>query len=225
MKLISSMATRLLLSELTTVYARESGQQVEVESVGGVDAAKRVRAGEALDGVVLASDVIDALIAEGKALAGSRVDLVRSDVAIAVAAGAPHPDVGSEQALKAAVLAAKSISYSTGPSGTALIKLFQRWGIHAEIESRLVQASPGIPVGSLVANGQAELGFQQLSELIHVKGIDLIGPMPAGTEIVTIFSGAVCTASQQPEAVRQALGFMASPATADAKQRQGMAAP
>lgn len=218
------MATRLLLSELTAAYTRECGVVVEVESVGGVDAAKRVRAGEALDGVVLASDVIDALMAEGKALPGSRVDLVRSDVAIAVAAGAPHPDVSTEAALKAAVLAAKSISYSTGPSGTALIKLFQRWGIHAEIESRLVQASPGIPVGSLVANGQAELGFQQLSELIHVKGIDLIGPMPAGTEIVTIFSGAVCASCPQPDAVRQVLAFMASPATADAKQRQGMAA-
>ncbi|MEJ6023668.1 substrate-binding domain-containing protein [Ramlibacter sp. PS4R-6] len=217
---ISSMATRQLLGELAAMYGKLSGVESRIESVGGVDAAKRVQADEPFDVVVLASDAIDKLQQAGK-LAGSRVDLVRSGVGIAVKAGSPQPDVSSEAALKRAVLAAPTIGYSTGPSGTALLKLFERWGL-ADIQSKLVQASPGIPVGSLVADGKAALGFQQLSELIHQPGIELLGAMPAGAEINTVFSGAVCATSTQPAAARELLLFMASPPTADAKRRQGM---
>jgi molybdate transport system substrate-binding protein len=219
---ISSMATRQVLAELSEAWQARSGQSVQIESVGGVDAAKRVAAGEAFDVVVLASDAIDKLIASGHVLAGSRVDLVDSGVAIAVKAGAPHPDIRSEEALKRAVLAAPTVGYSTGPSGVALVKLFERWGIAQELQGRLVQATPGIPVGSLVARGEVALGFQQLSELIHLDGIDVIGPMPAAVEITTTFSGAVCTASTQPDAVRAMLAFMASPEAEAAKRRNGM---
>jgi molybdate transport system substrate-binding protein len=219
---ISSMATRQVLAELSEAWQARSGQSVQIESVGGVDAAKRVAAGEAFDVVVLASDAIDKLIAGGHVLAGSRVDLVDSGVAIAVKAGAPHPDIRSEEALKRAVLAAPTVGYSTGPSGVALVKLFERWGIAQELQGRLVQATPGIPVGSLVARGEVALGFQQLSELIHLDGIDVIGPMPAAVEITTTFSGAVCTASTQPDAVRAMLAFMASPEAEAAKRRNGM---
>jgi molybdate transport system substrate-binding protein len=219
---ISSMATRQVLAELSQAWQARSGQSVQIESVGGVDAAKRVAAGEAFDVVVLASDAIDKLIAGGHVLAGSRVDLVDSGVAIAVKAGAPHPDIRSEEALKRAVLAAPTVGYSTGPSGVALVKLFERWGIAQELQGRLVQATPGIPVGSLVARGEVALGFQQLSELIHLDGIDVIGPMPAAVEITTTFSGAVCTASTQPDAVRAMLAFMASPEAEAAKRRNGM---
>jgi molybdate transport system substrate-binding protein len=219
---ISSMATRQVLAELSEAWQARSGQSVQIESVGGVDAAKRVAAGEAFDVVVLASDAIDKLIAGGHVLAGSRVDLVDSGVAIAVKAGAPHPDIRSEEALKRAVLAAPTVGYSTGPSGVALVKLFERWGIAQELQGRLVQATPGIPVGSLVARGEVALGFQQLSELIHLDGIDVIGPMPAAVQITTTFSGAVCTASTQPDAVRAMLAFMASPEAEAAKRRNGM---
>jgi molybdate transport system substrate-binding protein len=219
---ISSMATRQLLGELGAMYQKLSGVETRMESVGGVDAAKRVQAGEAFDVVVLASDAIEKLEQAGRVAAGSRVDLVRSGVSVAVKAGAARPDVASEEALKRAVLSAATIGYSTGPSGTALLKLFERWGIAGEVKNHLVQASPGIPVGSLVAEGKATLGFQQLSELIHQDGIEIVGPMPPGTEINTIFSGAVCTAAAQPNAARELLFFMASPATADAKRRQGM---
>jgi molybdate transport system substrate-binding protein len=219
---ISSMATRQVLAELSEAWQARSGQSVQIESVGGVDAAKRVAAGEAFDVVVLAADAIDKLIAGGHVLAGSRVDLVDSGVAIAVKAGAPHPDIRSEEALKRAVLAAPTVGYSTGPSGVALVKLFERWGIAQELQGRLVQATPGIPVGSLVARGEVALGFQQLSELIHLDGIDVIGPMPAAVQITTTFSGAVCTASTQPDAVRAMLAFMASPEAEAAKRRNGM---
>ncbi|MFZ5566153.1 MAG: substrate-binding domain-containing protein [Pseudomonadota bacterium] len=219
---ISSMATRLVLAELAEAYQRASGQRLRIESVGGVDAAKRVAAGEAFDVVILASDAINKLIASGHVLAGSRVDLVHSGVAVAVRAGAAQPDISSEDAVRAAVQAARSVSYSTGPSGVALARLFERWGLAEELKARLVTPPPGIPVGSLVAKGEVALGFQQLSELINLEGITVLGPLPPAIQITTTFSAGICTASRQPEAVRALLDYLRSPATAEAKRRQGM---
>lgn len=222
LKIISSMATKQVLAELVALYQQDHAVDIALESVGGVDAAKRVQAGEAFDLVMLAQDAIDKLIAGGAVVAGSRVDIVRSGVAVAVRAGAPKPDIGSEEALKAAVLAAPSISYSTGPSGVQLVKLFERWGIAEELKSRTVQAPPGVPVGSLVAKGEAALGFQQLAELIHLQGITLLGPLPPAVQITTVFSGGVAATAGQPDAARALLAFFAAPAAAEAKQRQGM---
>ena len=216
------MATRQLLADLIHIYHQQAGVEVEFESVGGVDAAKRVQAGEAFDVVALASDAIDRLVAAGSVVAGSRTDLVRSVVSVAVRAGALRPDISSEAALRAAVLSARSVGYSTGPSGVALAAMFERWGIAEEIRPRIVLASPGIPVGRLVAEGEVELGFQQYSELMHLPGIDILGAMPAGCEIVTTFSAALCAASSRPDAVRALLAFLSSPAAADAKRRNGM---
>jgi molybdate transport system substrate-binding protein len=221
-RIISSMATRQLLADLVARFAETSPQRVSVESVGGVDAAKRVNAGGIFDGVVLAANAIDDLIAAGKVVAGSRVDLVQSGVAIAVRAGAPRPDVASEDAVKRAVLAARSISYSTGPSGVQLAKLFERWGIADTIKSRIVQAPPGVPVGALVARGEVELGFQQLSEMMNLGGIDVLGPLPSAIQIITTFAGGIAQTSTQPEAVRALFAFMASPAVAAIKRQNGM---
>ena len=220
-KVISSMATKQLLAELFTRYQKSAGCDISLESVGGVDAAKRVQAGEAFDAVILASNVIDQLIAEGK-ITGKRVDLVKSGVAVVVKAGAARPDISTEEALKQAVRLAKSVGYSTGPSGTHLAGLFARWGIAEEIKSRFIQASPGVPVGSLVAKGEMELGFQQLSELIHLKGVDILGPLPPSAQIITTFSGGVAAASAQPDTVRALLDFLASPQAAAEKRANGM---
>lgn len=222
LKIISSMATKQVLAELIAQYRQDHALDIELESVGGVDAAKRVQAGEAFDLVVLAQDAIDKLVAAGRVLPGSRVDIVRSGVAVAVQAGAARPDIGTEDALKASVLAARTLSYSTGPSGVQLLKLFERWGIAETLQDRIVQAPPGIPVGSLVAKGEAEIGFQQLAELIHLPGIDLLGPLPDAVQITTVFSGGVASSAQQPDAARALLAFLASAAAAPAKQRQGM---
>jgi len=223
---ISSMATRQVLAELAETYRQWVNAEVNVkvvfESVGGVDAAKRVQAGEHFDLVVLAADAIDKLTIDGHIVAGSKIDLTRSRVAIAVRTGAPQPDIGSEDALRLAVLEARTIGYSTGPSGTDLGKLFARWGITDRVQSRMVQTPSGVPVGQLVASGEVELGFQQQSELVHLPGIDLLGTMPPGCEIVTTFSAGLCVASTQPEAVHRLLAFMHSPATAEIKRRQGM---
>lgn len=216
------MATRQVLAELLAAYEQQTGQRAVIEAVGGVDAARRVQAGEAFDVVVLASDAIDKLIAAGAIDAASKTDWVRSGVAVAVRTGAALPDIGSEEAVRSAVLAARSISHSTGPSGVALAKLFERWGIADEVAGRMVQAPPGVPVGSLVARGDVELGFQQLSELLNVEGITIVGPLPPAIQITTIFSAGVGITSQRPEAAKALLDFLASPAAAEAKQRQGM---
>lgn len=219
---ISSMATRQVLADLAAAFEQRSGRQVTIESVGGVDAARRVQAGEPFDVVVLASDAIDKLLAAGHVVAGSKVDLVRSGVAVAVRAGAAHPDIGSEDAVRNAVLAARSVGYSTGPSGVQLAGLFERWGIAEAIRERIVVAPPGVPVGTLVARGEVELGFQQLSELMHLPGIDVLGALPPPIRIVTTFSAGLCTRSTQPDAVREMLDFMTSAQAADAKRRHGM---
>lgn len=219
---ISSMATRQLLTELTRAYAKSSGQLVHIESVGGVDAAKRVQAGEVFDLVVLASDAMAKLIAAGHLSAKSLTPLVLSGVAVAVPAGSSTLDISSEETVRQAVLAAPTLAYSTGPSGVALAKLFERWGITELIQARLVTAPPGVPVGSLVAKGEVALGFQQLSELIHVPGITLLGPLPDAIQITTTFSAAMTSACKRPAEVQAFLDFMASSEVAALKQKQGM---
>ena len=223
LKGISSMATRQVLTELAQAWQAQGGQAVQIESVGGVDAAQRVQAGqEAFDLVFLASNAIDKLQAAGRVIEGSKVDLVLSSTAVAVPAGVALPDIASEEAVRAAVLAAPSIGFSTGPSGVALQKLFERWGIAEEIKPRLVQARPGVPVGSMVASGEAALGFQQLSELIHVEGIQIVGNLPAAIAIDTVFSAGVVTGSTHADVAQRLLAFMAAPEAAEAKRRQGM---
>jgi len=223
---ISSMATRALLAELTAAYTRRTGVAVDIEAVGGVDAARRVQAGETFDLVILAADAIDRLLAGGQLAAGSRVDLVRSPVAVAVRAGAPQPDIGSEAALRDAVLAARSLSFSTGPSGSFLARLFERWGIADTLRPRLVQAPPGVPVGALVARGEAELGFQQLSELLPLSGITIVGPLPPEVACITTFAAALSPrAAADPlrlQAVHTLLAFMNSDAAVEPKRRHGM---
>jgi molybdate transport system substrate-binding protein len=222
LKVISSMATRELLAALAAQYQRNSGQAVVTEAGGGVDVAKRIAAGEAMDVAVLASSAIDKLVAEGRVLA--RVDLVQSGVAVAVRAGAAAPALDTEEAVKAAVLAAGSLSYSTGPSGVYLEKLFARWGILEQIRGRIMVPPPGVPVGSLVASGQVELGFQQLSELMNLAGIRVLGPLPDSIQALTVFSGGVCASSAAPAAARALLQYMASAEVAATKVQFGMVA-
>ena len=224
-RILSSMATKGVLEELASAFERATGVKVIPESIGGVDVNKRVKSGEAVDLVVLAANAIDTLINEGHLVAGSRVDLVTSGVAIAVRAGAPRPAIGSEATVKAAVLAAKTVGYSTGPSGVYLVKLFERWGILEQIKARIVLAPPGIPVGGLVARGEAELGFQQMSELIHLPGIEVIGVMPPAIQTITTFSAGIAVASKtDAAALRTFLDYARSPAAADAIRGNGMEA-
>jgi molybdate transport system substrate-binding protein len=216
------MATRNVLAELAGDYERTSGQRVVIESVGGVAAAQRIQDGERFDIVVLADDAIDRLAAAGRVQPGSRVALARSGIALAVTAGAPRPEIGDEASVRDAILAARSIGYSTGPSGSHLTRLFERWGIAETVATRMVQAAPGVPVGTLVARGDVELGFQQLSEFMHLPGIDVIGSLPPDIQIITVFSAAICTASRQKEAAKALLSYLASPQAGSVKLDHGM---
>jgi molybdate transport system substrate-binding protein len=218
--MLSSMAAREVLKELAGRHTRAGGPPVDAQAAGGVDVATRVRAGEPVDVVVLASKVIDELIAEGR-LAGPRVDIVRSGIGAAVRAGATAPAVRDEDEVRAAVMAARTLSFSTGPSGNHLQKLFERWGVMDTLRERIVVPPPGVPVASLVADGRVELGFQQLSELLNVPGVQVLGPLPPPVQTVTVFAGAV-RPSGRVEAARALLQFLAAPEHDALKRQHGM---
>lgn len=221
--LISSMATKALLADMVAAFAQQAPDiSVTVTSVGGVDAARRVQSGEVFDIVALASDAIDKLATGGFVEPGSRVDLVRSEVAVAVPAAAPVPDISSEAAVKAAVLAAPTLGYSTGPSGVQLAGLFERWGITQQIAPRIVTPPPGTAVASLIAKGEVSLGFQQRSEMMGVPGITVIGGLPEAVQIVTTFSAARAALSPHPAAVQAFLRFAASTDAGGLKRAHGM---
>ena len=219
------MATKSVLLSLASRYAAASGQDVQVTAIGGVDALKRMQSGEQTDIVVLASKAIEQLVSESRVLAGSRVDLVKSGVYVAIPDGASRPDISSEAALKALVVGAVSVGFSTGPSGVYLERLFSDWGITEQVRERLIQAPPGVPVASLIAQGKIAVGFQQLSELQGVPGVHILGPLPPAIQLITTFSGAVASSSRQTERAHAVLQFIASPETAATKSEYGMQAP
>lgn len=220
-KILTSMATREALEALAAVYPDAATRPIEIENVGGVKAAERVRGGEVLDIIVLAANVIDGLIADGKVRPG-RVDFASSSVTVCVPKGAARPDISTPEAFKQAVLASKSFVYSTGPSGMYLEQLFKDWGILDTIKPKVVIAPPGVAVGGLVAEGKGDLGVQQMSELIHVKGIDIIGGLPPAIQKITMFSAGIPVASTNPEGAKAVLGYMTAPGAATITRQNGM---
>jgi molybdate transport system substrate-binding protein len=219
---ISSMATRQLVVELLAGYRAKTGRAVSVEAVGGVDALKRVRAGEHFDLVILADDIIEKLGAEGHVV-GSRAAFVRSPMAMAVQAGAPKPDIGNEEAARAALMNARSIGYSTGPSGVHLLAVLNSWGVDPAAEpGRLVQAKPGVPVATLVARGEAAIGIQQLSEFLGEPGIDIVGILPPPVQKVTTFSIGIGTRSHWIEDAQAVIAHLNAAEAVEVKRRFGM---
>jgi len=222
--LLSSMATRELLAELVSRYQRDTHRAVSAQAAGGVDVAQRVAAGEAVDVVVLAAAAIDKLTTNGSVRGGTRRDLVKSGMAIAVTAGAARPDISSAAAVRDAVMAAHTIGYSTGPSGQHLEKLLAEWGILETLRPRIVIAPPGVPVGALVADGRVALGFQQHSELMNLGGIEVLGPLPAAIQSITVFSAGITTRCTRPDAAAALLEYLSAPAAAAVKVQFGMEA-
>lgn len=220
---LSSMATRLVLAALVEHYQAERGGSVCITSIGGVDAEARVLAGEAVDLIWLAAAALNRLDAAGCLLPGSRRSLMRSDIWVAVREHTARPPIGSEEQVHQAVLAAPTLGYSTGPSGTHLTGLLKRWGIWERIQPRLIKAPAGVPVAALIACGEVALGFQQRSELVSVEGVDAIGPLPEAIQYATVFCGAVCAGSTNPRAAQDLLDFMASAEAAAILLAHGMA--
>jgi molybdate transport system substrate-binding protein len=182
----------------------------------------RLERGESIDVVIMASSALDDLIKQGKVRAGSRVDLVQSLIGMAVKAGAPRPDISTVEALKRTLLAAKSIAYSDSASGVYLsTELFPKLGIADQIKGkcRKIEADP---VGGVVATGEFEIGFQQMSELRPVKGIDIVGPLPPGAQKVTVFAAGIPTTAMHPEAARALIEWLASPVAYAAIKKSGL---
>src|SRR5262245_10960039 len=175
----------------------------------------RLQRGDAADVVIVAGDALDELIRAGSVVAGSRVDLARSSIGMAVRAGAPKPDISSVEALKRTLLAAKSVAYSASVSGDYLTgELFPRLGIADELKAtgRRIERER---VGNIVARGEAEIGFQQISELRPIAGIEVVGPLPPEVQRVTVFAAGVVAHAKYPDAARAFIRFLASHEAAD----------
>ncbi|MCB1274712.1 MAG: substrate-binding domain-containing protein [Leucobacter sp.] len=207
---------------------------LDIESVGGVDAERRVAGGEAFDLVFLAQGALGRLAAGGHVLADTVTPLVLSQTAAAVPAGPGDPATAElpegvafadADEMRAALLRAARIGYSTGPSGTALVQMIDEWGFADELGERLVQARPGVPVARSLAEGEVDLGFQQLSELAGQPGIRILGVLPKDCAIDTVFGGAVAAASADPAAARAVLSRFASPEVAQIKAAHAFALP
>ena len=219
---ISSMATRQILADLAAIYEQRAGVQVAVRSMGGVEAARLLRAGEPADIVVLAGNVMEQLESEGHIASGTRMGFARSSIAMAVRSGIQRPNVDDEEAVKQAILQADKICYSTGPSGDHLMRLLERWGMSQSAAQRALQAPPGVPVGTMLARGEADLGFQQLSELLHVPGIEIVGSLPPEIQAETIFTAGVSTMSSHPEEAHALIAYFTSPEADAVKRQYGM---
>ena len=220
--LLASGAMREALLELMPQFEKASEHKIKVTWAGTLDINKRLNAGETFDLVIMAANGINAHVKTGALATGSQTDLVKSGIGVAVKAGAPRPDVSSGEAVKKALLAAKTVGYSTGPSGVYMQGLFQKMGIADQIKAKGKQTPTGVLVATIVASGDAELGFQQVSELVHEKGIDFIGPLPADIQHITVFSAAVPSKAAQPDAAKALEKFLTAPAQAPAIKKHGL---
>jgi molybdate transport system substrate-binding protein len=216
---MASAAFREAFLELVPQFERASGHKVTTLWVPSVQMMTRLKGGETVDLVILSAASLDELVTAG--IIARRVDLARSGIGVAVRAGAPKPDISSGEAVKRAVLAAKSVVYSTGPSGIYLAGLFERMGIAGQVKAKLKQVQ-GEPAGGVVARGEAEIGFQQVSELLPVPGIDIVGPLPPDIQQITAFSAGLHVAATEADAAKALVQFLTAPAAAPVIRKKGM---
>jgi molybdate transport system substrate-binding protein len=221
-RVLSSNAIKEAYLELAPQFEKQSGDKVTTTWAPTVDIMKRMSAGETFDLVIMSADGIEKLIADGKLVAGTRTDLVKSGIGVAVRKGAAKPDLRSGDAVKWALLAAKSIGYSTGPSGVYLGGLFGRMGIADAIKPKVNVVTPGVPVGTLVASGEIELGFQQVSELLPVAGIDYVGPLPPDIQHISVFAGALHKGATNPDGAEAWVRFLTAPAAVPVIRSKGL---
>ena len=221
-RLLASGALKDAYLELIPDFEKASGHKVTVAWSSTTEIRRRIAAGEIADLVILGSSGTDALIKEGKLLVSTRATFARSGIYVAVRADAPKPDIGSIEALKKTLFAAKSVGYSEGASGTYLVSMFQKLGIYDQVKSKASIAKANEPVGEKVVRGEAEIGFHQLSELIPVKGIQIVGPLPAELQHITVFSGAIHSEAKESGAARALIKFLTTPGVGENIKKHGL---
>jgi molybdate transport system substrate-binding protein len=224
-KLMAANAAKEAVTTLAGEFEKASGHKVTLLWGGTEAITKRMTDGQAADIVLIAAPNIERLIALGKLSPGSRADFAKTGVGVAVRAGLPKPDVSSTDALKKAVLEAKSVAYSTGPSGFYIVELLKKLGISEQVKEKVKQPASGTQIAEMLARGDADLGFQQVSELVHAKGIDYVGPLPAEIQHVTIYALALTANAAAPEPAKTLIAFMTTAAAVEPIKKMGLEPP
>ena len=222
LKVVAPNAVKEALAEIAASFEKETKHKLVLSWAGSEAISKRISDGEIFDFVVNTSAGIDRLAKDGRLVAASKRDLARSGVAVAVKAGAARPDVSTVEGLRQALLKAESIVISSGASGRYLEQLFQKLGVAEQIKHRIKQPPSGVQIGDLLARGEAELGFQQVTELIHGKGFQYLGPLPAEVQNYTVWSAAVHTGSKEAETATTFIQAISAPESAAAIRSSGM---
>jgi molybdate transport system substrate-binding protein len=221
-RVISTQATEPAYQELVAQFEKSTGHKVTTVFSGTLNVQKRLADGEAYDLIIMGSDALEDQIKRGKAVAGSRINFAKSGVGVAVRKGAAKPDISSVEAFKNSLLSAKSLGYSTGPSGLHMLGVFEKLGISSEIKGKLKQTPSGVFVGTLIASGQTEIGFQQIPELIHFEGLDYVGPLPGNLQNITTFATAIHAGAKQADAAKALVQFITAPTAASVIRKHGL---
>ena len=221
-KVIAANAIKEGYSELVSAFEKSSGHKVITTWTGTVNATKRINDGEVYDLVIVGSDNIDQLIKSEKLTAGSRTDFAKTGIGVAVRAGTPKPDISTSDAIKSAVLAAKSVVYSSGPSGAYIGELLKKLGIAEQVAPKVKQPSSGAEVAAVLSRGEADFGFAQVSEFLNVPGLVALGPLPASIQNFTIYAVGLHAAAPSPDAAKALVNHLRTPEAASAIRKMGM---
>jgi molybdate transport system substrate-binding protein len=221
-KVIASNAVKEAYLELIPEFEKASGHKVNVDWGGTADIRARMQKGEVADLVIIPSFTIDELMAGGFVVPNTRNDLVKSFIGVATRVGAPAPDLSSGEGLKNSLLAANRIVLSGGPSGGSMQRMFERWSIWDRIRDRVIRIGVGLPVGESLARGEGDIGFTQVSEFLHIKGIDYRGPLPADVQEITVFSSGVPRNAPSVTTAKGLVEFVTAPAALPVLKKNGL---
>jgi len=222
LRVLATNALRTVILERVPQFDLARGHLTSVDFGSANSILSRILGGEEADLLIATGTAIDELVARGAVIAGTRVDLASAGIGVCVRAGARRPDVGSVAAFRLALLDAKSVAYTlTGQSGVYFASVIERLGIAAEIKAKAAVSAGGL-IGEVVARGDAELGVQQISEILAVPGVELVGPLPPELQLMTLFSAGICTGTRQAETARALIRFLATPDTARLMRTKGL---
>jgi molybdate transport system substrate-binding protein len=222
LKVTAPNAVKEWVAEVATKFEQSTGRRVALSWGGSESIAKRVADGEVFDVVINTATGIERMVTDGKLRSGSRNDFSRSAVAVAARAGLPRPDVSSVAGLKAALLDAQTIAISSGASGRYLEQLFQKLGVAEQVRQKIRQPPSGAQIGDMLARGEADLGFQQATELMHAQGFQYLGPLPAEVQNYTVWAAGVHSGAPQAEAAGAFSRALSAPASGAAMRKVGL---